>query len=394
MINLIDKSQCCGCTACASICGHDAISMVPDVLGFKYPMIDKDKCIECGLCDKVCAFNNHYDISDRVDSPQAYAARHIDIDEVLKSRSGGAFVCISDYVLSKGGHVYGVGYKDHFVVTHKRASSVIERDEFRGSKYVQSDLDGIFIQIKQDLKNGDWVLFSGTGCQVAGLKSFIPQILREKLIMVDIVCHGVPSPYVWRDYINDIEKEHNSVIKSVDFRNKIDFGWMSHKETYLLENGKKVTKDNFTYLFYEEIMLRPSCKSCHFTNFNRPGDFTIADFWGYENTDKQINSDNRGVSLLICNTQKAFEIFPHIKANLNTISAKLENCLQPNLLKPTEFHKDYLKFPHDYATRGLDYVMKKYGNTSFLYKIKNAAKRVIAIPKFVLSRTLRVLKLR
>ena len=394
MINIIDKSQCCGCTACASICVHDAISMVPDVLGFKYPVVNKSKCVDCGLCDKVCSFNDHYDISDRESLPQAFAARHIDIKEVLKSRSGGAFVCISDYILSKGGYIYGAGYKGHFVVTHKRASSAIERDEFRGSKYVQSDLDGIFSQIKQDLKNGDWVLFSGTGCQVAGLKSFIPQILREKLVMIDIVCHGVPSPYIWRDYIRYIEKKHNSVIKTVDFRNKHDFGWIAHKETYTLENGKKLIKDNFTYLFYEEIMLRPSCKRCYFSNLNRPGDFTIADFWGYEKTDKQINSDNKGVSLLICNTIKSFKIFSSIKSNLHIIPAMLENCIQPNLQKPTAFHKDYLRFPADYAKGGLIHVMKKYGNTSLSYKVKRKTKRIIAIPRNVLSRFIRVLKLR
>lgn len=196
MIQITNKADCCGCTACASICAQHAISMEPDVMGFLYPKVDTDKCTECGLCEKVCAFNPNYDKSLNLLEPQIYAARHKDMHEIETSRSGAAFIAISDYVLEQGGVVYGAGYAEHFRVVHKRATNKEERNEFKGSKYVQSDLRDIFPQVKADLKQGLIVLFSGTPCQTAGLASYIGKRLREKLILVDIVCHGVPAPYI------------------------------------------------------------------------------------------------------------------------------------------------------------------------------------------------------
>lgn len=237
MIQITDKSQCCGCTACASICAHDAITMQPDTLGFLYPVVDKDKCVDCGLCEKVCAFNDHYDTSLNLPKPDAYAARHKDMKEVETSRSGAAFIAISDYVLENGGVVYGAGYTDHFRVVHKRAVTKEERDEFKGSKYVQSDLTGVFRRVKQDLKDGLTVLFSGTPCQTAGLHSYIGKKLRANLILVDIVCHGVPGPYIWRDYIAYLEKKQGDKICWVNFRDKQKFGWKAHHETFKFVNG-------------------------------------------------------------------------------------------------------------------------------------------------------------
>lgn len=147
--------------------------MEPDALGFKYPKVDMDKCVDCGLCEKVCAFNDNYDTSLNLLEPSAYAARHKNMQEVETSRSGAAFIAISDYILEQGGVVYGVGYTDHFRVVHKRATTKDERDEFKGSKYVQSDLGNVFRQVKQDLKDGLIVLFSGTPCQTSGLASYI-----------------------------------------------------------------------------------------------------------------------------------------------------------------------------------------------------------------------------
>lgn len=247
MIQIKDKADCCGCTACASICPKDAITMEPDTLGFKYPKVDLDKCIDCGLCEKVCAFNDNYDKSLNLKEPEIYAARHKDIHEIETSRSGAAFIAISDYILENGGIVYGVGYKDHFRVAHKRATTKEERNEFKGSKYVQSDLDGIFRQVKEDLKQGNTVLFSGTPCQTAGLNSYIGNKLRENLVLVDIVCHGVPGPYMWRDYLDYLEKKQGSKICWVNFRDKQEYGWAAHKETFKFVKGEG--KMSFTYLF-------------------------------------------------------------------------------------------------------------------------------------------------
>lgn len=237
MIRITNPADCCGCTACASVCSHNAISMKPDTLGFLYPVVDKDKCIECGLCEKVCAFHDNYDKSLNLDKPEAYAARHKDMKEVETSRSGAAFIAISDYIIENGGIVYGAGYVDHFRVVHKRAVSKEERDEFKGSKYVQSDLTGIFRQVKEDLKKGFIVMFSGTPCQTAGLHSYVGKKLRENLFLVDIVCHGVPGPFIWKDYLSYLEKKHGSEICYVNFRDKEKFGWRAHKETFKFVRG-------------------------------------------------------------------------------------------------------------------------------------------------------------
>ena len=172
MINPEPK-ECCGCTACASICAHRAISMRADRMGFLYPTVDTSKCVECGLCETICQFNKNYDKTYNLDNPIAYAVRHKNPDEILKSRSGAAFVAISDFILDQGGVIYGAGYKDHFTVSHQRATSKAERDLFRGSKYVQSDLTDIFYNVKKDLQDGKIVLFTGTPCQTSGLRSFI-----------------------------------------------------------------------------------------------------------------------------------------------------------------------------------------------------------------------------
>lgn len=237
MIKITDPKDCCGCTACASICAHDAITMEPDTLGFLYPKVDESKCVDCGLCDKVCQFNDNYDRSLNLEKPIAYAARHKDINEVMKSRSGAAFVAISDYILEQGGVIYGAGYKDHFRVAHKRATTKEERDEFRGSKYVQSDLTGVFRQVKEDLKNGLTVLFSGTPCQTSGLNAYVGKRLRENLILVDIICHGVPGPFLWRDYIAYLERKQGDQIVTVNFRDKELYGWKAHKESYIFKMG-------------------------------------------------------------------------------------------------------------------------------------------------------------
>ncbi|MDN0051661.1 Coenzyme F420 hydrogenase/dehydrogenase, beta subunit C-terminal domain [Bacteroides caecigallinarum] len=386
MINITNKVDCCGCTACASICPHKAITMKPDTLGFLYPEVDTNKCTYCGLCEKVCSFNPNYDKSLNFDKPEAYGARHKDIKEVETSRSGAAFIAISDWILENGGVVYGVGYKDHFRVAHKRAVTKTQRNEFKGSKYVQSDLGDIFIQVKKDLRDGKIVLFSGTPCQTSGLNSFIGKKYRQNLYLVDIVCHCVPSPYIWRDYISYYERKYKKRIVSVDFRDKKLYGWHDHKETFILDNGLKINPkyNPFTELFYKHIMLRQSCGNCHFCNTTRPSDITIADFWGWEKTNPEFNKDDKGVSLLLINTEKGKELFETINDKLYTFQAKLEDCLQPNLRQPTTLHPLSDKFTKDYAKYGFKYIILKYTNLStskqiriFITKVKNKLRSCI-----------------
>lgn len=379
MPNLHTDKDCCGCTACVSICPKDALRMTPDTIGFVYPQINQDRCIECGLCEKVCAFHDKYETPNNFKLPIPYGVRVKDEEELMKSRSGGAFMAFSDWILDKGGVIYGVGFKDHFRVAHKKAINSEERDEFRGSKYVQSDLEGIFRDIKKDLQDGLWVLFSGTPCQTAGLLSFIPAKLKERLLTVDIVCHGVPSPKMWHDYIEYIEKNEKKEIIGVDFRDKKRFGWHAHRETFKLFDpvtSTTITK-SYEYKFYHHVMQRPSCGECKYCNLRRPSDLTLADFWGWEKTGTDINADDKGLSLVLVNTQKGLDVFEAQSEMLNIITPNLEDCMQEHLISPTPPKPHDKDFQRDYETYGFEYVMRKYGNIGLKYKFKKKIKGII-----------------
>lgn len=381
MINITDNGQCCGCTACANVCAHGAITMEPDTLGFLYPKVDESKCVDCGLCDKVCAFNDNYEKSLNLPTPSVYGARHKDIDEVMKSRSGAAFVAISDYILERGGVVYGVGYKEHFHVAHKRATTKEERDEFRGSKYVQSDLTGIFKQVKEDLKNGLTVLFSGTGCQCAGLNAYVGKKLRENLILVDIVCHSVPGPYLWRDYLNWLEQKHCSSIVSFNFRNKTMYGWKAQVETFSMNNGEEHSSKLFTKLFQSCLIMRPSCSKCHFCNTTRPSDITLADFWDRGHNFPDVNIDNKGESLLLINTEKGRKIFDVVKDKHDYFQTTPEKVMQAHLREPSKIHPLANQFEEYYEKFGFERTMKHFGFIGWRYKMSQVKKRIIRILK-------------
>lgn len=363
MIIISDPKNCCGCSACESICPHKAISMQPDVLGFLYPVVDKNKCTNCNLCNEVCAFNENYK-KNIIENVEVYAVRHKEITEIDKSRSGAMFTAITDYIIKNGGSIYGAGYKEHFIVIHKRATTREERDEFRGSKYVQSELNGIFDSVRKDLKDGLLVCFSGTPCQTAGLRSFLERKRTDttNLVVVDIVCHGVPSPYIWRDYLSYIEKKNGGTATAIDFRDKLEFGWTAHLESFTI-SGKKVATSTYTTLFYKHIMFRHSCGNCHYTNTHRPSDITIADFWGWENVDAEFNKDDKGVSLVLINSTKGKEIFNKIKDNIHVIKTDIDHAMQPNLQCPSSISPQRLAFEKEYKHKGFLFVMKKYGKT-------------------------------
>lgn len=377
MIKINNPEDCCGCTACASICAHDAIAMKPDNLGFLYPKVDELKCIECGLCEKVCAFNGSYDKSLNLPKPDVYGARHKDMNEVMKSRSGAAFAAISDYILEHGGVVFGAGYKDHFRVAHKRAKNKEERDEFRGSKYVQSDLNGVFFQVKKDLKNGVTVLFSGTGCQCAGLNAYVGKKLRSNLVIVDIVCHSVPGPYLWRDYLNWLEKKHSGSIVSFNFRNKTEYGWKAQVETFALNNGEEHSSELFAKLFQSCLIMRPSCTKCHFCNTTRPSDLTLADFWDRGNNFPEVNKDNKGESLLLINTEKGRAIFDAVKDKLDYFQTTPDKIMQTHLREPTKIHPQAKQFGKYYEKYGFDRTMKHFGFIGWRYKMSQLMKRIL-----------------
>jgi coenzyme F420-reducing hydrogenase beta subunit len=370
------KAECCGCTACASVCPNEAISMQPDDLGFLYPVVDVEKCNNCGLCKELCSFNADYSKKDNFDLPFVYAVRHKNMKELETSRSGAMFIALSDWILNNGGVVYGAGYMDHFRVAHKRATTKEERNEFKGSKYVQSDMNTVFEQVRNDLKRGIQVLFSGTPCQTSGLRASLLNNSTANLYICDIVCHGVPSPYFWRDYLNYIEKRQKSKVIKVDFRDKGKFGWTAHKESFTFSDTSTSTS-TFTFVFYQHIMFRHSCGVCHFTNLKRPSDITLADYWGWQKVDKEFNADNKGISLVLVNTPKGKLWFDAVKKDINYIESDTTKCLQPNLQCPTAIHPKRNKFEKDYINKGFVYVAKKYGNMGALNITKRKFKTLI-----------------
>lgn len=369
------KTDCCGCTACESICPHGAIRMVPDPFGFLYPQVDDSSCVDCGLCEKVCAFHAGYDTSLNLASPLSYAAKHKDPKEVAASQSGAAFVAFSDYILEQGGVVYGAGYEGYFRVVHKRAKTKKERDTFRGSKYVQSDMNAVFRQVREDLKMGLIVLFSGTPCQTAGLRSFIGKRWREHLFLMDIVCHGVSAPFVWRDYLGYLEEKEGMKITAVNFRDKRRFGWHSHVESFLFDNGHTHT---YNYTFYTHILLRRSCYECPYADTRRPSDVTVADFWGIERTvAASMGADNKGCSLILVNTEKGKAWFDCAKEKMEYMPVPLADCLQPQLRHPSALHPKRLAFEDDYRRLGFEKTLRRYGFLGWRAEVRICRKRII-----------------
>lgn len=375
MVTIVDKAKCSGCAACYSICPKNAIDMKGDALGFEYPNIDINKCIDCGLCDRVCMYNNKIELSE---THIAYGVRHKNIKEVEKSRSGAVFIALSDYILKQGGSVYGASLEADLCVKHIKTTSYDERDKLRGSKYVQSSINDSFILVKKDLENGKKVLFSGTPCQVYGLKKYINNKLHSNLFLIDIICHGVPSPSFYRDYITYISTQNNGKVISINFRNKYLYGWSPHYETYYIKKGKKkkrVLNSFFTHFYYRGYLYRDACEKCPFSTKNRTGDITIGDFWGWEKTTNTTNKDNKGLSLSLINTDQGLRLFNSCKDQLHYFPTKWDEYIQPNLIHPSKPNDKSGQFKQDYIDYGIEFVCKKYGLKG-ISKLRYQARRI------------------
>lgn len=357
---VVQKDKCCGCTACAGVCPKNAITMRYGKNGFAYPKINEELCVDCGLCLKHCAFQNGYQTRKDPEASHAYGARHKEEAEVMKSRSGAAFVAFSDYILENGGHVYGAGYDDEegfFKIVHKCADTPEQRDELRGSKYVQSELGDTFKKIKTQLQNGELVLFSGTGCQVGGLYAFLDKEY-DNLFTIDIVCHGTPSQKMWRDFLHMREKELGGRITSVSFRDKGSTTWTEHFESVEVKNKKYVSRI-YSKLFSMNF-LRPSCYNCIYTNKDRVGDVTIADFWGHTKIIGEKWNDEKGISLVMVNTKQGEKLWENSCDCLETVDVTDEPFTQKNLTRPTTKPKKYNEFWRDYNDKGFDFIVEKY----------------------------------
>lgn len=380
MVDSKEKKDCCGCRACEQICPKQAIKMVEDEKGFRYPQIDYTLCNKCGLCDEICAFKEDY--SGHGDDPAVYAVKNTDQAVRSTSSSGGMFTAISDKILEDGGIIYGAGYKDRLTVCHKRAATKEQRDEFKGSKYVQSDIGSSFIQVKKDLDNGLEVLFTGTPCQVAGLKSFLRKDY-DNLLSVDFVCHGVPSNKLWQDFLDVIEKNTKNKVVHAEFRDK-DNGW--HRPRTKLHLNERCTRkikgeQSYLQLFYLNCFLMPACYNCKYANFNRVSDITIGDFWGIEKTMPEFD-DNKGVSLVLVNSEKGQRLFDSIKDGLELRKSSKENCLQSQLKAPAQKSEMTDKLWEQYGKKTLRSMMTKYTEYG---RVRTFIKKVILKLKSMLA---------
>lgn len=362
MIEIQDKKECCGCGACAQICSRGVITMVPDAEGFLYPHTDASLCIDCGQCNDVCTFGRH--LPEESEGQRFLAVRHKDMETVMRSRSGGAFSALSDVILDCGGAVYGAEFAYDLSVRHSRAVSKAERDRFRGSKYIQSDINDCFRKVQEDLDNGKKVLFSGTACQCDALRQFVKD--DTHLILVDVLCHGVASPAVWKEYVSSFGRKP----VAADFRDKSHYGWKDHRETIYFEDGSRKSGRSFTSLYYKHIMLRPCCSACPFNSTARVTDITLADFWGWENIDPGMNADDKGYSLVLVNSLKGQTLFDKAESMVERRDVDIRLCLQRPLESQVERSPLSESFESDFVEKGIKCVMRKYGDQNLRSHIR------------------------
>lgn len=343
MINITEKSNCCGCSACVQRCPRQCITLKEDEEGFLYPHIDKNNCIECNLCEKVCPLINS---SEKILPIQVVAAKNRNEEERLDSSSGGVFIALAKYVISKGGVVFGAVFDEKWEVKHTYTETIEGIRPMMGSKYLQSRIENTFSEAEQFLKQGRKVMFTGTPCQITGLKRYL-KIEYDNLLTVDFLCHGTPSPGVWRKYVKDV---YNSIfvkavkninskpflkdvrldISSISFRDKSLHGWEnynftvkgkfninSYQDDVILTHMHN--NDPFMKGFLSNIYLRPCCYNCKCKNGVSQSDVTIADFWGIKNIMPDFD-DDKGISLVMLNTNIGAKNFDKLDLDVRVSS--------------------------------------------------------------------------
>lgn len=391
MISIKLKQDCCGCSACAQICPNRCVTMTSDEEGFLYPQVDERKCVDCGLCETVCPVINRYEPQMPIES---IAAFNQDEKIRLSSSSGGVFSLLAENTINAGGVVFGAKFNENWAVEHGHAETVEELADFRGSKYVQSYIGDCYNQAKDFLDAGRKVLFSGTPCQIAGLKRFLRKGYPN-LLAVDIICHGVPSPLVWGKYLNDI-KARLGEIEYITFRGKLR-GW----KNYCFCALKKVVDDDalstgedpewgvyspyrsndYSKAFLQNYSLRPSCYSCPAKSGKSHSDITIADFWGIQHIHPDFD-DDKGCNLVLINSAKGFDAFNSChckKLHTETAEALKYNPSFSNVLLVPKYRELFFSLIKEKDLKTIMDIIHCKCQPSLLRRAVNKCKRGIRI---------------
>jgi coenzyme F420-reducing hydrogenase beta subunit len=380
MIEILNKKDCCGCSACVEICPKHCISFEEDYEGFRYPLVDNDVCIQCGMCEKVCPVI-HQD--NPVIPIRCFAGRFQDDDVRKNSSSGGIFTALALEVLKRRGIVFGAMYDDSWEVKHGYIETAEDLYKLRTSKYLQSRMGKSFLEAKRFLKAGRLVLFSGTPCHIAGLRNFL-QRDYDKLLTVDFVCHGVPSPKVWRKFLKEMQKktelphcDKQIIPTQINFRDKT-YGWTKYSLKMNFTNGilsrdgeiiQPYQDSPYFKAFLSNISLRPSCYSCPARSNKSHSDMTIADFWGIEKVRPEF-ADEKGISTIFVNTKAAEEYVGRMGIDLCPVSFEEAVRYNPSYDSQTSYNPDRKRFfKHIDDTDGVIDLIHKCTHRSILRKI-------------------------
>lgn len=361
---LLPLSKCTGCSACMNVCPQNCISMEDGGEGFLYPEINSHMCINCGLCKKVCPVLSNYTSSAKT---LTFAIKNKNEIDRFQSTSGGVFSLLAEYVLNNNGIVYGAAYDEDFSVHHVAVKNIKEISYLQGAKYVQSKIGNCFENIRRELEKKQIVLFSGTPCQCVGLKTFLRKEY-DNLILVDLICHGVPSPKVWQAYIDYRANNENAGVRpiGINMRSKVS-GWSKYGYSTEFNYGKNnITRthnsqDLFMKAFIENICLRKSCSHCLEKGVERCTDFTLGDFWGIWNQYPDLD-DDKGTSVVFVHSEKGKLILNQIKREIDYFEVNAEDACKENasLIKSSVPHKDRDIFLAEVNAANFEKMVNKY----------------------------------
>lgn len=383
-LKIKEKKDCMGCHACLSICPQNCISMDSDAEGFWYPKVNEDKCIKCGLCIKACPIINETIVENE---PVAYACINKDEEIRLESSSGGIFTLVAEEVIDNGGVVFGVGFDKDFNVVHSYVYNKEELSKFRGSKYVQSKIGDTYRQTKEFLEEGRKVLFTGTPCQISGLKSYLGKDY-ENLFCMDNICHGVPSPKVWKKYVDFRERKSGSSTQRIAFRLKNE-GWKLYSVSFLFKNDteyrESLRKDLYMRAFLKDVCLRPSCYACEFKTLHRESDITMADFWGIQRMLPNMD-DDKGTSLIFVNSDNGQSMLEKIKDKLLYEEVGINEAVSYNsaAIKSVRYNPKRDSFFEELDGLDFDKLVNKYCTDKLSIRVK---RKIITIGIFILKKT-------